>query len=181
MSMKVFLARHRSVLFISVTTAAASSISLLGGLGLEAVSDKILPLIPLIVAVPALNDLVGDYATIIAAHTGNPAERTHTHAELAKAILRVIGVNILAVVTLSLLVAYGRGYILSGPFIVKFCVFVTVAIVLVVAFMFGAARLLDRLLLDRRINPDELLIPIITSLADITMLGLIALAVVTIF
>jgi cation transporter-like permease len=172
---------HHSFVFIAVTTAAASSVSLLGGLGLEYVSDKILPLVPLIVAIPALNDLVGDYATIIAAHTGDPAERASTHGQLARAIFRVVGVNIVAIIGLSLLVAHSRGYIFSTGFLLRFAGFITGSIVLVVIFMFAIAKLLDRLLLKRGINPDELLIPIITSVADIAMLGLVTLAVLTIF
>lgn len=179
--MIAFLHRHRSIFFISVTTAAASSLSLLGGLGLEYVSNKILPLVPLIVAIPSLNDLVGDYATIIAAHTGDPTQRVSTHGQLARAILKVIWINILAILLLSLIIAYSRGYMFSALFLIKFVVFVTVAILLVVSMMLGLAKLLDKLLLQRHINPDELLIPIVTSFADIAMLLILSLAVLTIF
>lgn len=172
---------HQSFFFIAFTTAAASSVSLLGGLGLEYVSDRILPLVPLIVAIPSLNDLVGDYATIIAAHTGDPRERTSTHVQLAKAIFKVVGINIVAIIGLSLLVGSSRGYVLTSEFLVRFASFTAGSIILVISFMFVAAHLLDRLLTKRHVNPDELLIPIITSVADILMLGFVALAAVTIF
>jgi cation transporter-like permease len=172
--------RH-SFIFIALTTAAASSLSLLGGLGLEHVSDRILPLVPLIIAIPSLNDLVGDYGTIIAAHTGDPRERTKTHRQLALAIAKVVGVNIVAIIGMSLLVAHSRGYILEASFMLRFVGFIVASIVIVVLFMFTLARLLDHFLRAWHINPDELLIPIITSVADIAMLSLVTLAVITIF
>ncbi len=64
----------RGFLFVVITVAAASSISLIGGFGLEVVQERILPLIPLIIAMPALNTMVGDYAAIVAAHASDPGE-----------------------------------------------------------------------------------------------------------
>jgi cation transporter-like permease len=53
--------------------------------------------------------------------------------------------------------------------------------VFVVGVMFGVTAFLDKLLEKRSLNPDDLLIPVVTSVTDVLMLGLVALAVVTIF
>lgn len=171
----------RSFLFIAFTAASASALSLIGGIGLEAVADKILPLVPLIIAIPGLNDLVGDYASIIAAHHGDPTESKRTKGQLLGAIFKVVGFNILFLILLSLGLAYYRGYAFESDFIIKFSVFIALAIVLTIFVMFALAGTLEAILKNKKINPDELLIPIITSLADIVMLLFVALAVVTVF
>lgn len=172
---------HRTFLFVAFTTALASSLSLIGGIGLEHISDRVLPLVPLIIAIPGLNDLVGDYASIIAAHAGDPKEGRRTKRALARAIFKVIGVNIAAIIILSFGGALLRGYDFDAAFIWKFVIFVAGSAILTVIFMFVVANILDAILKKKRVNPDELLIPVITSVADIVMLLLVTLAVLTIF
>jgi cation transporter-like permease len=173
--------RIRKLLFIIFSVGGASCISLIGGLGLESVQEKILPLVPLLIALPGLNTMVGDYAAIIAAHAGDPAERSNTKKQLAKAMTRVIWVNIIGILSLSIFLALHRGYVLEQLFLIKFVLFVVVAIVGVIAAMFSITIVLDKLLEKHRLNPDDVLIPIVTTISDIFMLGLIALAAGLIF
>ena len=170
----------RSFLFVAVTTGFSSILSVIGGTGLEAVSDKVLPLVPLLIALPALNTLVGDYSSIIAAHTGDKSERKRTHREVFRAIFKVIAINIAAICLLSIALAVKRGY-LDPVFFVKFTLFVSISVVIIVIFMFGINKSLDRLLLKKGFYPDDLLIPVSTGLADLTMLTFVTLAVLFIF
>lgn len=169
------------VWFIVLTTAAASSVSLIGGIGLESVAESLLPLIPMIVALPALNTMVGDYSTIIAAHAGDPFERERTRKQLVKAISWSVIFNILGVTILSLILAARRGFDLDFMFVLRFGLFITVAIIATVIFMFVITYILDKLLEKRRLNPDDILIPIVTSVSDVLMLGTVALGVATFF
>jgi cation transporter-like permease len=173
--------RETPLLFSALTAGAASCLSLIGGMGIEAVQGKLLPIIPLIVALPALNTMVGDYAAIIAAHAGDPAERTHTKRQLARAISRAMLVNIIGIIILSLIIAWRRGYVLTGDFGIRFILFIVIAFVGIITAMFAITAVLDRMLEKHRLNPDDILIPIVTTVTDILMLGLISLAVVTIF
>ncbi len=171
----------RKFLFIIFSVGGASCISLIGGLGLEAVQEKILPLVPLLIALPGLNTMVGDYAAIIAAHAGDPAERSTTKKQLAKAIARVIWVNIVGILMLSLLLAMYRGYIFELLFLIKFVLFVLFSVIGVIVAMFSITILLDKLLEKHHLNPDDVLIPIVTTVSDVFMLGLIALAATLLF
>lgn len=173
--------RHDPLWFIVLTTAAASSVSLIGGIGIEAVAEKLLPLVPLMVALPALNTMVGDYSTIIAAHAGDPFERARTRRQLTAAIGWSVIFNIMGVTALSLLLAVRRNFDLSLGFSLRFGLFVTVAIILTVAFMFLLTYILDKLLEKNRLNPDDLLIPVVTSVSDVLMLGAIAFGVEVFF
>jgi cation transporter-like permease len=171
----------RRLFFVVLTTGGASCISLIGGVGIEAVQNKLLPLVPLLIALPALNTMVGDYAAIIAAHATDPAERKHTKRELAHAIAKAIWVNIVGVLLLSIVIAWQRDYLFTGIFMTKFILFVVIAMLGVVAGMFGLTALLDKVLENHKLNPDDILIPIVTTITDVFMLGLIALAAVFLF
>jgi cation transporter-like permease len=171
----------RKLGFIIFTVGGASAISLIGGLGLEAVHEQILPIIPLLIALPALNTMVGDYAATIAAHAGDPAERSTTKRTLLKAISKVIWINIAGVIALSLVLAARRGYALEQIFLIKFVCFVIIAMLSVIAVMFLITIVLDKLLEKNHLNPDDVLIPVVTTISDIFMLGLIALATIALF
>lgn len=181
-----FLSHHKinrasPLLFSALTAGAASSFSLIGGIGIESVQEKLLPLIPLVVALPALNTMVGDYAAIIAAHAGDPAKVAKTKRQLARAISRAVVVNIIGIIVLSLAIAVYRDYAITSQFLLKFVLFVVFAFASIIIFMFSVTAILDRVLERRELNPDDILIPIVTSITDILMLGLIALAAVTLF
>jgi cation transporter-like permease len=168
--------RAGSLLFIILSVGIASSISLIGGIGIEVVQEKLLSIVPLLIALPGLNSMVGDYATLIAAHAGDPEERTRSHGDLIKAMLPSIGINILFVFTMSTVLAAQRGYALTPLFMGTFAAFVVFSILAVIAIMLVITLALDALLRNRPLNPDDVLIPIVTTISDIFMLGLIALA-----
>jgi cation transporter-like permease len=136
---------------------------------------------PLVVALPALNTMVGDYAAIIAAHAGDPEQRSKTMKELAIAISKAIWVNIIGVLLLSIVIAWRREYIFELAFVIKFLFFVPIAMLVTVGLMFFITLALDKLLERSRYNPDDVLIPVVTSITDVIMLGLIATAALTIF
>lgn len=167
--------------FVVLSVGVASSLSLIGGIGIEVVQAKLIAIVPLLIALPGLNSMVGDYATLIAAHAGDPAERDRPRRDLVKAMLPSIGLNTTFILLMSLLLAMQRDYALQGVFIAKFGLFVVGSIISVIAVMFLITLVLDKILLSRRLNPDDVLIPIVTTISDIFMLGLIALSVVTIF
>ncbi len=173
--------RYHPLWFVIVTTAAASSVSLIGGIGIQTVESKLLPLIPLVIALPALNTMVGDYSTIIAAHAGDPFKRTRTWKQLVTAVGWSIVFNVMGVTILSLLIASRRDFAISLDFTIRFGLFVALAIIASVTFMFFVTYSLDKILEKRRINPDDILIPIVTSVSDVVMLGLIALGAITLF
>ncbi len=176
-----WISLHRTFLFTAVTAGLASALSMLGGIGLEKVAEKALPLVPLIISIPGLSDLVGDYASIIAAHHGDESERMRSSTELSRAIFKVLSINIFAIILMSFGLAALRGYSFESGFVLRFVIFISVAAVISVLFIFGITNLLDRILHSHKMNPDDLLIPITTTVADIVMLLLVTVAVLTIF
>ena len=173
--------QRQSLVFIIITTAFASCISMLGGIGIEFTEDELLPLVPLIIALPALNTMVGDYATIIAAHAGNPAERTATRIKLIRAIALSTCINIIGIIGLSLFLSEQRGFTTSAQFYATFGFFIICSVISIIAVMFFITYSLDKILEKKRLNPDDILIPVVTTVTDVFMLGLIALAARFIF
>lgn len=173
--------RRQSLIFIIVTTALASCISMIGGIGIEFTEKDLLPIIPLVIALPALNTMVGDYATIIAAHAGNPAQLGKTRRKLVKSIAKSTVVNIVGTIILSLVLAARRGFVQQDGFLLTFTAFVVVSVSVIVSVMFGITYLIDKILENHKLNPDDVLIPIVTTVTDVFMLGLIALAAKFIF
>ncbi len=167
---------RQSLPFIITTTALASCISMIGGIGIEYTEAELLPIIPLVIALPALNTMVGDYATIIAAHAGSPGEKKSTRKKLVKAIAKSTLVNIVGTIILSIVLAQSRGYTSNDDFLLKFSVFVTLSVASIVSVMFIITYTLDKILDKKKLNPDDVLIPIVTTITDVFMLGLIALA-----
>ncbi|HMT18808.1 MAG TPA: magnesium transporter [Candidatus Saccharibacteria bacterium] len=173
--------KRHSIVFIIMTTALASCISMIGGIGIELTEQNLLPIIPLVIALPALNTMVGDYATIIAAHAGSPGERAETRKRLIRSIAKSTLVNITGVFILSLLLAHTRQYDLQSSFIIRFGIFIAFSVSSIVTVMFGITYTLDKILEQHKLNPDDVLIPIVTTVTDVFMLGLIALSTQILF
>lgn len=168
--------KRQTIIFIVVTTGLASCVSMIGGIGIEVVQHDLLPLVPLVIALPALNTMVGEYATIIAAHAGNPGANALSRKKLISAIAKSVMVNIVGTVAFSLYLAQLRGYNSSYGFLVTFIGFVSASIIAVVAAMFVITYILERILEKRKLSPDDILIPVVTTITDVFMLGLIAVA-----
>lgn len=168
--------RRQSLPFIITTTAFASCISMIGGIGIEFTEKELLPIVPLVIALPALNTMVGDYATIIAAHAGNPAQKKTTRKKLIRAIIVSTFLNAISTFAMSLFFSEKRNYISSLSFIATFAGFVFFSVASIVAVMFTITYALDKMLESKNLNPDDILIPVVTTITDVFMLGLIALA-----
>lgn len=159
-----------------IAVGLASSISLIGGIGIQSVSERLLELVPLLIALPALNSMVADYATLVAAHAGDPEEQSRTSGDLMFAMLPSIGLGIVFVAASSLFLAEHQGYHVTPDFLWKFVGFVAVSIMSVVSAMLLITFVLGKLLRQHRLNPDDVLLPVVSSIAGIGMLGFIATA-----
>lgn len=149
---------------------------MIGGVGIEYVEADLFVIVPLVIALPALNTMVGDYATIIAAHAGNPGEGKLSRRKLVLAVFKSTVVNIIGTVGLSLFIADRRGYDSNYGFVLTFFAFVALSVGAIVSIMFFITYTLDKILEKRRLNPDDVLIPVVTTITDVFMLGLIAVA-----
>ena len=82
---------------------------------------------------------------------------------------------------MGLFLGANRGYDLRLNFVITFILFVLLSIIIVVSAMFFITYIIDKILEEHKLNPDDVLIPVITTISDIFMLSIIALASVYIF
>ncbi len=65
-------------------SSLTASIGLVGGVWLQNVQDKLIHVTPLLIALPALNAMIGDLASIITAHISDPESSPYTRKNCIK-------------------------------------------------------------------------------------------------
>jgi len=166
-----------------------SIISSFGGLALEHVKMLLVSVMPLIILLPTLNDMIGDFGTITAAristmlHEGKLRGKVFT-AEVKKLFVQILLVALLisfasAVVALSISLA--RGFELSPAFALKILLVVLLDVIILVIVLFFTAIRAGIHFYKRKEDPNNLLIPITTSLADFSNMFLLAILLLLFF
>lgn len=167
---------HISVVGAIVTSTTAASVGLIGGLALQSVEEKLLSVVPLVIALPALNTMASDYASLIAAHAGDPQHKKTLRRKLVVSLLGSVPISIAGVVAISIILSSFQAYSFDQTFMLRFAGFVAAALTSVVIVVYVLTNLLDRHLENRKVNSDDILIPFANVLASVLMLGCFALA-----
>jgi len=155
----------------------ASLISSLGGIGLESVSARLVALIPLLILMPAMNDMIGDFGAIISSkistmlYLGRLKEKRWWGShEAGDVFLTVAVVSILSAVYISLLsgaIALFRGFDLKGVFLLKLVIVTIMTTIILIVFMFWLSATAGFYTFKKNEDPSNFLIPLTTSVADL--------------
>jgi cation transporter-like permease len=165
----------------------ASAISTAGGLGIEAISRKLVAILPLLVLMPALNDMVGDFGSIVSSRftemlfLRHISERNWWRSpELRKLIRAIFTVAVIAAAYLGLL-SYGLAMLQGYPFEplrLLQVVAAALAVTLVIVTVLSSAAIAGGFWVYRRgHNPDNYLIPLTTALGDMASMAALAAVV----
>lgn len=154
----------------------ASSLSSLGGVSLTLVREKILLILPLLILFPALNNMVGDYGTILASKFTTWLYRgtIPSHWYLSKR-LRILVKNIFLIALVysflialfAILVGLFQGFPLSTPVVLKIIFVTMITATILVALLSGLIFSWGIILYRRGLDPDNYLIPFATAIADL--------------
>lgn len=168
----------------------ATTLSLAGGIGLESVKQKIISVLPLLILIPALNDMIGDFGTIVSSkittmlYLGHISRNVLGEKEVRKMLSAVVLIALssavyLGVLSSALSVFMGfnltLGILLKVVFTSLLMSFALVSIIILLA-VFGSL-----MIYKRREDPDNFLIPITTSVADFGSLVLFYFVVSVLF
>ena len=168
----------------------ASVISSLGGLALEQVRNAFLSIMPLLILLPSLNNMIGNYGTIISSrfstmlYEGKAKEKLWKNPELKKLFLQVTILTVICAIVSSL-IAIGittfssEGISLKTAIKVFFIVLIDMIVVTNLSF-FIAIRA-GRYIYRKKEDPDNFLIPLTTSIADFANMAILALLIVILF
>lgn len=158
----------------------ASILSSIGGMGLESIKDKLVIFIPIIIMIPALNSMIGNLGIVIVSKFSTllslrkikrPLLKSHFIRHIIKEIIPIAIFSAFYITILSYIFSIFRGFnanitnFMYTFFIATFTTFFLIIIILFVAIL-GSLYVYHK-----KGNPDDLLIPITTSIADLgTML-----------
>lgn len=171
-------------LFISLV------LSVFGGVTMESIRQQFVSFMPLIILLPALNDMMGDYSMILTsklstlAFVRNGMKKWWSSTDMkriARSILLVAAVSALYIGVASSLVAYLKGFELGAGSIIRVVVvsaITTLVMIVLISIMavFGVSYIYRK-----REDPNSIVMPVLTSVADMGTILVFALVVGVVF
>lgn len=174
--------------FPVVTLAAL--LSSIGAVGLEYTKEKVLLILPLLILIPTLNDMVGDYGATFASkftlwlRLGKVPEDWRHSRRLWKLFLTLLGIGLFfassAAISAAVL-AYLRGYPLALTVILRLLIIASSVVVVMLLIMSVLIVTVGIKLWKKGKDPDNYLIPIATAVADLGVLLIFSLLVNILF
>ncbi|MDZ7785741.1 MAG: hypothetical protein U5L95_01290 [Candidatus Saccharibacteria bacterium] len=161
---------HNKLIAAIILSGVLASVGLIGGLGIQLVRREILSFLPLLIALPAMNAMAGDYATLTASHLGDPENYKKRTQKLVIALLVSFPVSALGVSGLSLGVAHLKGFVITTELALEYTRLIFTTLGVVIVAMFAIIYLAKLLLEHQRINIDDTLIPIANTIASVLLL-----------
>lgn len=154
----------------------ASAISSLGGIGLEKLGTELTLLLPILILLPALNNMIGSFGTIIASRFTTmlyekeiKEKKWWTEPELHHLFFVVLGIAVLAAIYAAIL-AYFIAMLKGFPFDImlaqKVLLVSILTTILLVFILFLVSTIGGFYVYRKKHDPDNYLIPIATALAD---------------
>ncbi|MFH1105639.1 MAG: magnesium transporter [Candidatus Aenigmatarchaeota archaeon] len=168
----------------------ATTLSLMGGIGLESAKQKITQVLPLLILIPALNDMIGDFGTIVSSkittmlYLGHIKRNVLGEKEVRKMLSAVVLIALASAVYLgvaSSALSMLMGFTLTTNVLLKIVLisllmaFTLVTIIILIS-VFGSL-----IIYKRGDDPDNFLIPITTSAADAGSLVMLYFVVSALF
>ena len=166
----------------------ASVISSLGGFALANVKTAFFSIIPLIIMLPVLNDMVGDYGIIISSkfsgmlHMGRIRGNILMNEHLRKLFIQIM---IIALLTASIcsIIALGLSTFattLTYDIALKVFLITIIDVIVLVSILFIVAIAAGIYFYKKKEDPNNFLIPMTTSIADFGNMLILALLVMMI-
>lgn len=178
---------RESLLILMIT----SILSTLGGIGLESVQEKLFVYIPFLVAIPALNDMIGDFGGIVSSkfttllYLGKVKEEYWWRSEELRSLFRKIFVSSvfssLYLCILATIISLTKGFHPKPLFFLKFVFLFLVITLILISIILAISILGGFYTYKKNKDPDNFLIPITTSVADLSTMLIFALIIHLVF
>ena len=168
-----------------------SLISSIGGIGLESVEEKIILLLPLLILLPALNNLIGSFGTVISSristmlYMGSIKDKKLWASHKAGNLFIMVGIiafiSSLYISLLASAIAALNGFSMNAVFLLEVMVVTVVITLFLVVLIFWVSATAGMHIFRHDMDPDNYLIPITTSIADLGSMLMMSAAIVWIF
>lgn len=168
----------------------ASVLSSFGGFALENIKTVFVSIIPLIILLPVLNDMIGNFSIIISSrfatllHEGRDETKWYKDKEVTTLLFQIVFISIFMAILSSCTasaVSYFAGYALNKSIVYKVILISVIDVLLLVCILFLVAVSAGLYFYRKNEDPDNFLIPITTSIADFGNMILLAVLVVLFF
>lgn len=168
----------------------ATILSLVAGLFLRGITDNLMMITPLIILLPALNGMVGNYGIIMVSKFTTALYENKVNAivfntkfvkHLFKEILPIAILTAIYIAILATYIAYLKGFIFTIGTLWKIIAITLATTITLVLFEFVLSVIGGVYVYHKKMNPDDVLIPIITSIADLASIGIFSLLVILLF
>jgi mgtE-like transporter len=172
------------ILILSAILSAA------GGLAIENIKNVFVAIVPLVILLPMLNDMIGDFGTIISArfsamlHEGKVKSKWWHNHELKKLFVQVFIIAMLTTVlstAIALVISLFSDYQVTITVALKMFAITVLDVIMLIAVMFISSILLGLYYFKKKEDPNNFLIPIITSIADFANMILLAVLIMFLF
>ncbi len=173
---------RESIKIIILTSLISSS----GGIALQSVEEKIIAIAPLIILMPALNNLVGSFGTLISSkfttllYTGR-VSFAKSKEHLISLMFMIAFVSSIYLGIASVLLGTFYGYPFSYTILIEIVGIAVLATLLLVGFISIISIALGFYIFKRNEDPNNFLIPISTSIADVGSMTILAVMVTLLF
>jgi mgtE-like transporter len=164
----------------------ASIISSIGGISLQFMEDRLLTIIPLLILVPAMNNMVGDFGCIVSSkfttllYLGKVNQKWWKSRHLHRLFLVILMSSFIMSVFIGVaasVIGYWRGFSLSFEVFLKILSIAVLSNFILVGVIFAVSIIGGLAIYRKREDPNNFLIPIATSVADLLNLVIFAFLV----
>ncbi len=167
-----------------------SILSSIGGMALKTIEEKLIVLLPFVIALPALNDLIGDFGIIITSKFTTFLYEGKMKGKLKKSkFIRHLFKNTFLIALFSafylsfviLIISYLKKFSMDQTFIIKFIVVMTLSILILYITIFLISIIGSYYVYKKNKDPDLVLIPLTTAIADLGAMIILAVLIFFIF
>ncbi len=168
----------------------ASLISSVGGFGLQSVEQKIFTIVPLLILFPTLNNMVGGFGTVISSkftsllyegRIRGKLSRSKPLRDMFRTVTMVVLISSLLVAGVVYLASYFMGSNPTSSTVVKLLIISVVSTSFIFLIISVIAVVGGIYIHKHQQDPDNFLIPLTTSIADLGTMVIFTLLVMVLF
>lgn len=169
----------------------ASVISTFGGIGLETLRTKLALLMPILILLPGLNDMIGDFGAIVSARFTTMLYKKEVHEKkwwkeqkIHHLFFIILGIGVLAAIYISVLsyiIAMMKGFAYDAIILQKIMFITIMTTIFLVCILFLVSVIGGFYVYRKRHDPDNYLIPIATAIADFGSMIVLTLMIMWLF
>lgn len=167
----------------------ASLLSSFGGFAIENIKHILISILPLVILLPALNDMAGDYGVILSSkfstmiHEGK-IKKVKINKKVSKIFIQILIISVLMsllTAVIALIISKFQNYPLSLSIIYKVFLISILDILLLVILLFTISIISGIYFYNKGEDPNNFLIPITTSLADFGNMIILTILILYLF